>query len=62
MTDQFYLNFTVHQIPFSKIDQHAEVRFILFLADEVVSTGKQPYQSIKIVRECAVRDFLEQWR
>lgn len=58
MTEQFYLNFTVHQIPFNKIDAYAEVRFTQFLADEVVSTGKQPYQSLKIVRECAVKDFL----
>lgn len=40
VTDQFYLNFTVHQIAFSKIDHYAEARFIQFLSDEVVSTGK----------------------
>jgi hypothetical protein len=62
VTEQFYLNFTVNQIPFNKIDHHAEVRFIQFISDEVISTGKQPYQSLKIVRDCAVKDFLDQWR
>lgn len=62
VTEQFYLNFTVHSIPFTRIDVHAEVRFVQFLADEVVSTGKQPYQSLKIVRDGAVKDFLHQWQ
>ena len=61
VTEQFYLNFTVNQIPFNKIDNYAEVRFIQFLADEVVSTGKQPHQSLKITRDCAVKDFLCSW-
>lgn len=41
---------------------YAEVRFIQFLSDEVIPTGKLPYQSLTIVRDCAVLDFVGQWQ
>ena len=40
ITDAFFLNFTVHQIPFSRIDTLAEVRYIPFQSDEVIPTSK----------------------
>lgn len=43
VTNNFYLNFTINLLPFNMIDEYAEVRFIQFLSDEVIPTGKQPY-------------------
>jgi len=44
------LNFTINLLPFNMMDEYAEARFIQFLSDEVIPTGKQPYQGMKISR------------
>jgi len=58
ITNNYYLNFTINLLPFNMIDQYAEVRFIQFLSDEVVATGKQPYTSMKASRDFNIQDFL----
>lgn len=51
VTNGYYVNFTINLLPFNIIDQYAELRFIQFMSEEVIPTGKLPYQSIKVNRE-----------